>query len=288
MKDFYIDFRQQRDFGEVLNATFAFFRLNIGKLGKAILFYTCPFLIIQGMARVYYNLSFMTLSNILLKQGMGAIFSHFFTSTAMLLLTTFLSSLMANLTVYSYIKAYVEKGLNGFTLDDVWRNLKQNFFRVFLASLVTGVLLFIGFIMCFVPGIYLYVSFSFIIIIMMYEGKSFRASFKRSFSLAHYQWWSVFLLILVVYFILYIVSLLFSIPQTIINSAYNLNSLDPGNDTTVMKYLMIVITMLATLAWGFISCVMFIALSFKYYSIIEKKESPGLLKEIEELEESSK
>lgn len=192
---------------------------------------------------------------------------------------------MANLTVYSYIKVYVDDEKNKLSLDDVWRSLRKNFFRVLWASLLTSLLFFFGFIMCFILGIYLYISSCFVIIIMMYEGKSFGKSFKRSFSLAHYQWWSIFLLILVLYFILYIVSLVFNIPVMLIKATYTLNSLSTDSDGTIIKYVLIAITMLSTLAWGFLTCVMYIALSFKYFSIIEKKENPRLLSDISMMEQ---
>lgn len=285
MTKFKIDFRQQRDFGEVLNATFAFLRLNVGKLGKALLYYVCPFLIIQGIARVYYDTSLGELTGIMFRHGMDLFFAKYITAAAMLLLTIFLSSMMANLTVYSYIKVYVDDEKNKLSLDDVWRSLRKNFFRVLWASLLTSLLFFFGFIMCFILGIYLYISSCFVIIIMMYEGKSFGKSFKRSFSLAHYQWWSIFLLILVLYFILYIVSLVFNIPVMLIKATYTLNSLSTDSDGTIIKYVLIAITMLSTLAWGFLTCVMYIALSFKYFSIIEKKENPRLLSDISMMEQ---
>lgn len=78
MTKFKIDFRQQRDFGEVLNATFAFLRLNVGKLGKALLYYVCPFLIIQGIARVYYDTSLGELTGIMFRHGMDLFFAIYY------------------------------------------------------------------------------------------------------------------------------------------------------------------------------------------------------------------
>ncbi|MFH0866891.1 MAG: hypothetical protein V1904_11900 [Bacteroidota bacterium] len=285
MKGYFIDFRQQRDFGETLNATFAFFRLNIGKLGKAMLFYTCPFLLIQGVARVYYDLSFTELTSLMIKQGPGVFFTRYFITTFVLLITAFFSSLMTNLTVYSYIKLYAEKGKDGFVLEEVWGNIKRNLLRIGIASFISGIIVLSGCMMCGIPGVYLFVSTSFVIMIMIYEGKAFRLAFKRSFALVHYHWWAVFLMLLVIYVIMNIVSLLFTIPQLVINSFYKINSLNPNYDNELIMYVMIMLTMLSTLAYGFLYSIMHIALSFQYFSFIEQKESPRLNKEIEAMEQ---
>lgn len=286
MTEHNINFNQQRDFGEVLNATFAFFRLNLMPLGRALLLFACPFLILQGIVRVTFDQGYSSLSNILFMHGANFLVTRYFSSITMLLLTSFLSNLMANLTVYSYIKAYNDKSNISLKMEDVWRNLRGNFFRLFFASMITTLMFYSGLIMCFIPGIYLYVSLSFTLIIMMFEGASFGQAFSRSFSLAHYQWWSVFLLLLMMIFILYIISLIFTIPQTLIKSMYHLNSLTTDREGLIIKYVLISMTMLSTLASGFMYCVMYIAMSFKYFSIVEKKESPGLLKEIAEMENS--
>lgn len=286
MNETRIDFRQQRDFGEVLNATFAFLRLNVGKLGLALLIYLCPFLIIQGIVKVYFDTSITELSGYMFKHSSDLFFERYITAASALLITTFLSTLVANLTVYSYIKIYTDDEKKILTLDALWRTMRKNLFRVLLASFVVTFLFFAGMLMCALPGIYLYVSLCFVITIMIIEGKNFGPAFKRSFSLSHYQWWGMLALLIVLYFILYIVSLVFSIPVTLIKTTYTLSSLDPNYEDSFMKYVIIAITMLSTLAWGFLSCVMYIAIAFKYFSIIEKKESPQLLKDISILEQS--
>jgi hypothetical protein len=50
-----INFKEQREFGQILNSTFAFLRQNFSKLGKALIFFAGPFLLLQGIAQVYYQ-----------------------------------------------------------------------------------------------------------------------------------------------------------------------------------------------------------------------------------------
>lgn len=281
MKNNSIDFNQQRDFGELLNATFAFFRQNVKIISKAMLFYVCPFLLLQGITRVYLDLSFAELAGVFLRQGFGIVTTPYFFSLSLMFLSAILSSLMTSLAVYSIIHLYIEKGNDGFKLEEVWKRITVNFVRILIASVLTSFLVVAGVFMCGVPGVYLYVSTSFILMIMIYENKPFKESFKRSFALVHYHWWAVFLMLLVIFVILNVVSLVFTIPQAVINSFYNVNTLNPNSDSEIMKYVQIVLTMLSTLAYGFLGSIMYIALSFQYFSFVERKESPQLMKKIE-------
>jgi hypothetical protein len=184
---------------------------------------------------------------------------------------------------------YIEKGKDGFVLEEIWKFILKNFFKVLGATFLGGLVIGVGLVMCVLPGIYLGVSLSLMTIIILFEGKSIGESFSRSFKLTHYHWWWILLLFIVVYVIIYIVSMLFALPQMIFNFTYQLHSMGMYNDVSdSVKYLMIAFTILSTFATSLLVGVFYTALTFEYYNIIEKKENPSLLQKIEEIENTIK
>jgi hypothetical protein len=287
MTEGHIDFRQQREFGILLNATFSFLKQNFSKLGKALIFFAGPFMLLQGIATFYYETNVFNLTATIKAYGFSAFYDQYFPYIMFLLITASLSSLIVMLTVYSYIKLYIGNGKDGFTLQEVWQNVPKYFLRILGATFVCGLVLIVGLCMCILPGIYLGVSLSLIIVIIIFEDKPFGAAFSRSFKLTHYHWWWIVLLFIVIYAIIYIIDLIFEIPQLIIMASYGFHTLnhDVGNYDTI-KYLMIIFTIIKTFVSSLLMGIIFIALTFEYFNIIEMKESPSLEQKIEELEKN--
>jgi hypothetical protein len=287
MNNEHINFNEQREFGIMLNATFSFLRQNFSKLGKALMFYAGPFLLLQAIAKVYYDTNIGNINASMRMHGISAFYENFFIYFSLYMIATVLSSLMIMTTVYSYIKLYVEKGKDGFTLDEVWKYVTKYFLRIFGASFVGGLVIIVGTILCILPGIYLSVSLSLMMVIIVIEDKSFGDAFSRSFKLSHYHWWWIVLLLIVIYAIIYVVSLVFAIPQLIITFTYRLNTLNPSADySDTTRYLMIFFTFISTFVTSLMMSIIYIALAFEYFNIVEMKESPSLQQKIDELEQN--
>lgn len=96
------------------------------------------------------------------------------------------------------------------------RNVKLGFFsamhllgRVLVLSLITGVLIALGFILLLFPGILMAVIFSLAIPIMAIERLDFLGSLRRSKELTDNVWWKVFLLLLSI-FLICVMAILFA------------------------------------------------------------------------------
>jgi hypothetical protein len=278
-----INFKQQRNFGQVLNATFGFIRQNIGKLGKALLFFAGPFILLQGIAQVYYQSNIGSMTNVLRNFDLGAYFEKFFFFFSILMVTALLSNMVILLTIYGYTKLYIEKGKDGFSLEDIWKFILKNFFKILGATILGGLVIGIGTVMCIIPGIYLGVSLSLMTIVILFEDLSIGESFSRSFKLTHYHWWWIVLLFLVIYAIIYLVSMVFAVPQMIFTIMYQFNSISGNESPDTIKYLMIAFTILSSIVTSLMAGIFYIALTFEYFNIVEQKENPSLLQKIEEI-----
>jgi hypothetical protein len=278
-----INFKQQRSFGQVLNASFGFIRQNIGKLGKALLFFAGPFILLQGIAQVYYQSNIGSMTNVMRNFDFGAYFEKFFFFFFIFMVTALLSNMVILLTIYGYTKLYIDKGKDGFSLEEVWKFILKNFFKILGATILGGLVIGIGTIMCIIPGIYLGVSLSLMTIVILFENLTIGESFSRSFKLTHYHWWWIVLLFLVIYAIIYLVSMVFAVPQMIFTIMYQLNSISGNESPDSIKYLMITFTILSSIVTSLMAGIFYIALTFEYFNIVEQKENPSLLKKIEDI-----
>jgi hypothetical protein len=62
-------------------------------------------------------------------------------------------------------------------------------------TLFGGFIALLGFLVCILPGIWLYVSFAVAVPVLLTEGLKGRHALRRSFSLVKGRWWSVFAII---------------------------------------------------------------------------------------------
>jgi hypothetical protein len=267
-----IKFSQIRDFGKLLGAPFTFYRQEMKMLTRALLIYAGPFLLI---------------SLVLLGIFMQQIFTNFasrsdiwvdaFAYIGLFLFFIMLAFSMAGTVVNCYVVLYEERGRNNFTLDDVWTMTKQNYFRILGSQLLIFFLVLIGLVFCYIPGIYLQVALSFVYIAMLKEKISFSEAFGRSFQIIKGEWWFTFGLILVLGMILGFISYIFIIPPYVAGIASALTN----SFGLTTKILMIVFVALYFVFYLFMFAVQTILNDFIYFSLVEKKESPGLLNRIQ-------
>lgn len=281
-----MELKKERDFGSILNATFAFIKQEFKPLFKCVIIYAGPFILLSAIAAGYYQSNVMnslfTFRNLNFSHNLENFFFYF----ALLIGASVLSYTMMITTVYSYIKLYIEKGKNGFEFEDVGRMIAKNFLKVFGTNILVFLIIAIGTVFCIVPGIYLGVSLCLIYSAMIFEDKSFGDAFSRSFKLTHFQWWWTLLLIIVIYLIVGIASYILAVPQMIISFVYGFNSIKSGAETTgTIKDTMLIITACITFINSLLGVVPFIAMALQYFNIVEKKESPALLLKIEKMGE---
>lgn len=279
-----INFKERRDFGQILNTTFLFARQNMRLLGKALLIYAGPFILIAGFTSGLYQLSSINYNPASLRYGDYEHLTSMIMYLSIYMAGLILSNTMIMATVYGYLKLYIQEGKENITLDKIWALIRKNYFRLLLSAFLGGLMIVVGFLFCILPGVYLAISFSFLFVIMVYEEKGFGSALRRSFSLTHFQFWWTLLIVMVLGFIIGLVGYLFSLPQVILSFVYTTNSLSSGSEMPESgKYIMIILAIVATAFNSMLSAIPFIGITLQYFNIVEQKESPALLQKIEEI-----
>ncbi len=270
-----IKFKQVRDFGQLLLAPFAFFKQEFKKLSKALLFYASPFLIIGLTIIVFFVKSITDRASFDDKEFIISTFLYI----GSFFLSLIISFSMANAVITSYVSLYADKGREGFSLEDVWNKAKKNFFKLFGQGFVVVLMIMIGLLFFYIPGIYLQIALSFVYIASVHEKIPFGKAVGRSFQIISGEWWSVFALNLVFGFLLSIVSYILIIPiyaVIFIGAA-------TGFENIGIFISIGVFTVLYFFLYLFMYSVQSLLIDFQYFSIIEKKESPGLLQRVRKI-----
>ena len=246
MENNYINLKQERDFGEVFSTGIAFIKQEYKQLGMAILYFVVPVLLVASIFLVILTTKQQAMigdisgSNDNYMNNPFSYMSDIFGYVILigLLYATAITSLKC--TIYGYVKLYVEKGKDGFSLNDVWDEILRYFLPVFGVSILVGLIIAVGFMFCVIPGIYLGTSLCLIFIALIYEGKGFSNAFSRSFELTKQDWWITLVLLIVTYLMIYIITLVFSVPSILLGLKPMLSNLknleDPSEFTLPTAY----------------------------------------------------
>jgi len=267
MENNFINFRRERDFGQVFNSTFAFIRQEFGKLGSSIMFFAVPFITIVSIVTVYIQLHMYDWHIYLL-----------------LIVVSIVGHVMLMATVYCYIKLYVTHGRDNFTINDVFKEVGRNFFPLLGGGFIFGLLTGVGFIFCIIPGIVLGTFLSVMFTAIVIEKKGVGNAFNRSFQLVNLQWWWTLLLLIVLVILLWILSLILTIPGSLTTIVETYTNLTQGKAINFeANTFEIVYTAFATIVQELLNVILYVALAFHYFSLVEIKEKPSLAAKIAQI-----
>ncbi|MFI5159125.1 MAG: hypothetical protein ACHQF4_09685 [Sphingobacteriales bacterium] len=273
-----IELRKFRDFGQIINDSFTFLKENIKGLLVAILV-ICGFFMVLGTIS-----SVFTIMN---KSYAGDFSSDdyqlhsravtYLVSLMIYLFVLMLSHLCIFLVTYCYISVYIQKNNTPPVLAEVWGYFRYYFWRVLGGGILIFILSCIGYLLCFIPGIYLMPIFSLIIPIIVIENASVRYSFNKSFRIIKNNWWTVFGVLFIMWIVVVVASLFVNIAIRFIETGSRIFTLKSFTLPVIiifsaLKHLLMVIYVLPA-----------IAVSLCYFSLSEEKDGTGLLERIQKL-----
>lgn len=275
-----INFKKERDLGATLEVASTFIKQNFGRIMKPTLVVVViplvlgAVLMVIGMRNIYSNIG---------TNDPTQIFSSFeaLVPAYLLIMITFM---LANVMYIGYIKLYTE-GLEEITLNDLLPIVKSKALTLFLSSILLVIILYIGMLLCVLPGIYLAIVFAHFFPIYIIEGNGFGASWKRSFFLIKDNWWSSFGLYIVTYLISLGMMILVYIPVYAIMGVQIFSAAKENDPTAMMSSMssMAYVTPVYYVVGLLVALLYSTITSLRYFSLVEKKEGTGELEQISKL-----
>lgn len=281
-----VQLRKQRDFSDILNATFKFIKQNFKPLGKSLLLYAGPLLLISAIAGSLYQWDAQNITPATDATDVFNMFSQIFNSKYYIFIGfSIISNAMVISITYAYIKNYLERHEEDtapIENDEVWRIARQNYFPVLGTLLLSSLIIGVGIMFCIIPGIYLGVTLSILIITQYIEKISVFDAISRCFRLVRDEWWRTFAILIVIFLIMYFISAIFGIPQMILTLIITFNKAS-GGEAEVSSLVFNLVTTVTTLVSSFIYVIPLVTIALQYFSLVEKKENPTLYNRIQDI-----
>lgn len=276
-----------RDFGEVLNVSFQFLKNERKQLGTLLLHYFVPFLVIFSALQTYSQTKIMGLMKNINPENFTESYLSLFSSPLIIANYLFQILILTMLLgiLYSYFDLYLKKGQGNFTLSDITPLLFQNSIKALGISIILSITFVIGFVMCFVPGIFLANSLSLATFAFLIEKKGISNAMSRSWTLVKTQWWNTLLINIIGIIIIFSISYIISLPLTIFTATKTVLNLKSGTEIDFPTWYFIaqgIISMISTVLY----VIPYTFIAFQYFNLVEREERPSLLDKIERLEEN--
>ena len=320
MKKETIILQQERDFGDKINATFSFVSQNFKTLFLSLLYFAGPLGLIGGIANGIVQSSMLGLASRgttkprgtsvsdIFADSFGKNFSYIFSLNYLISITfLFLASITVAITTYAFIIEYREReNEESITIERVWARMRVIFlpvlgsYGIFLliismillvfggivvALVSSGGGIFAGFLsvllvlIAFIPIIYFGVMYSLSPVIVAYEDTGVWEALSRAKFLIKDKWWSTFGLIMIIAIINSFVSMIFAAPAMIVTfmKLFNVGGNISGNIP------LIITTVISTIGQVVVSSLTYVAISFQYFNLVEKREGNSLKMLIESI-----
>ncbi|WP_151085719.1 hypothetical protein [Hymenobacter baengnokdamensis] len=289
------DFRQERDFGQKISATFEFIGVHWRPLGRVMLYLVLPLALVQGILTALLQsrmLSSMLATTryppernpLAMQRAMLANMANplYYFNIAVSLV--FISVLV--LTIYGYL-VHCLRPANAaptpITVAEVWGVVRRRLVGSVFSLVGLCVVLLLGSIVFFLPGFYLSIALSLFFIVAVVEETGFLATISRCLSLTKGKWWSTFGLIFIMTFLLYLLfiglGLVFGVLRASLHGALPLSS-EPGQFSPV---LIVINTLLFTTVTLLLYPPILLVLAFQYFNLVERREGVGLHQLVDQL-----
>jgi len=267
----WINLREERDFGEKFNATFLFARQNFKNLSLSLLYLAAPLMIAGNLLAAYMQAD-MQMGSFDFRQGLPDGFWNLY----LVVIPVYLIAYSWLMTVtYSYLAEYLN-GNREITPQQVFNKASHKIGRILVVSIISTIMIVFASMLLLIPGIYLAVALTFIQVIIVVEDVPVFKSISRSISLIKGKWWSTFGLVVVMSIVVVLMQLVFAIPTYInlfINRLHNnFLTFDAG---TIFS------NAIATIGMSLLYPLLFIAIAFQYFNMVERHESKGLMNQID-------
>jgi hypothetical protein len=283
----FIEFKKQRELGEILSDTFAFLRTQFKPFVSTYFKIVGPYLVVMLISMVFYLsafssfLDFNTQSSNEVFSGVAMFFGILVFFVALILVYATSQS-----TVLHYIKSYsIHAGIIDF--NEIKKEVYSSLWSFIGLGILVVLSVFIGLMFCILPGIYLAVPLSLSFSIMVFAQKSVGDSYSYGFTLVKDEWWITFATLFVVGIIVTIASYAFSLPAVIYQYA-KMGIFSGEIDATSMTNsfvdpIYMILNMIGTVAQVLLNLITIIAGAFIYFNLNEKKNFTGTFERIQSI-----
>jgi len=278
-----IQFKKQRDLGEIITDIFAFIRNEWRTLFPLLFKISGPALAVLVAAYVYYMYQTTILSESLQTSNFSFPFEILLALLVLFAAGLFYYAMLYG-TLLHYIRSYTE---NKGTIDEnaVRAGVKENLWELIGNSFLVGIITAAGAIFCFLPGIYFGVTLATTYAIIVLEKKNTTQAISYSFTLIKGEWWSTFGTFFVLFILYYLILLIFNVPQYLyfFIKGFTMDEIVSSNPDFFTDWGYLILTVIALIAQYLLYAIIALGSILVYYNLNEKRNFTGTYETIESL-----
>ncbi|SOC81398.1 hypothetical protein SAMN06296241_2974 [Salinimicrobium sediminis] len=281
-----IEFKKQRELGDIITDTFKFLRQNFKPLFKAIFKITGPVFVILLFAIGYYSyLGMDILQNPFFGDNEDIDVEMYFIALFILFSSLLAFYVLLYGTVLNYIKSYIR---NSGMVDntEVFQGVKNDFGSMLAIMIVSGIITIFGLLLCVLPGIYVWVPLSLAPAMLVFARTSIADSISYAFSLIKDNWWSTFFTLFVLTLLVYLIGMIFQFPMMIYMfiKAFTISQQgSAANPAELIDWVYVFFNVISSLFQYLLSVILIVASAFIYHHLDEKKNATGSYERISNL-----
>jgi hypothetical protein len=283
-----IQFKKQRELGTILTDTFKFIRLQWKPLFGLIFRIAGPALILLVLAYVFY------MQTVFGSLGTLDTNPNFFTSSTfgVSMILAFVLIILAGIAYYGLMYGTVMYSIQSYMLNkgeidkkEVAAGVKKDFWKLMGISVLTGLMIIIGTLVCIAPGIYLAVVLATTYGVLVFEKRNVTDSISYSFELIKGEWWITFATLLVILILYYFIMMIVQIPQYIyfFIKMFTVAETVSSDPTSMFDGIYIALNGFALIMQYLFYVIIVITTGFIYFNLNEKKNFTGTIEAIESL-----
>lgn len=290
-----IVFLKRRSFGNVITDALRFVKHNFWPLLQAIMLSAG---ILAAISSLILGVAYSDNFGPAAMQAMGVWGGSSIWNSAWFrligIVTFFFTFALQNAVVSHYLVLYNQYGPGNFTPGMAAKKAWKSLFSYSFAQFCCYVIILVAAMFCLVPSLFAITMLSAVWIIMANEGKGAFSAIERSWQLVRQDWGTVLGLVIVVYMLTGYMQGIIQLPFAILNAIISTFSLRDDYENgfgatntqagfTLISILNILVYFIAQLWFYIVSSIYNIALSLKYFDLLERKEAIILLKEIDSI-----
>lgn len=284
-----IEFKKQRELGDILSDTFAFLRQEFKSFLKAVFTIAGPYMLLFLLASVFYMYTIGDLYSFDIYGGSNSFsLGLVLLSMVVFLITMVLAYVFANSAALHYIKSYINN--NGeVNMAEVKHDVKSSIWRFIGLGITKWLVLIFSAMLCFFPVLYFMVPMAIVYSIMVFEQKDVGDSFSHSFTLIKDEFWMTLATIIVIGMIVIVAGYAFSLPATLysfMKLGIMSGEVDPLALNNFMDPIDILLNTVASLFQFLLNLISIVAYVFIYFNLNEKKNFTGTFEKIQSLGKS--
>ena len=292
MQQNYQEFKQVREFGDLFSDTFAFISNHWKSFFGGFFKLVWPFILIALIGNTYYQIEvsgsfFDQAFTNPQSQNPFSFFTNFIPSILFLAISSFLLTVVSYAYVNLYIKAFMENK-EEIDLQSIQNEMYNKLLSITGLQLLVTLSVFVGLIICFLPGIYLLVPLSFALSVYLFENKSVTDAYAHTFRLIRDNWWITFAAIIVMSIIIAFAGGIFQLPvflYTVIKTATSVQESDPQQAINSLStdYVIIALNAIASFASYIFNLAFIIMTVYIYFNLNERQFGTGSFEQIDEI-----